>query len=161
MNGEGFDEPGRAGGRDPRRPHRSSRPLWLGGMPQPGAPAEAGRAGAGRAGAEDDPGAYGYDLGDASMCCEACDRPHDPATCRHCATARGSEAEVDGAPDGIGDLVCHGCADPDLGEIVVILLVSTLAGLRDRLERDGFASAAGLVHDLVEVADDYVTRFHA
>lgn len=49
--------------------------------------------------------------------------------------------------------------DPDLGEIVVILLVSTLAGLRDRLERDGFHAAAGLVHDLAEIADDFVTRF--
>lgn len=49
--------------------------------------------------------------------------------------------------------------EPDLGEIVVILLISTLAGLRDRLERDGFHSAAGLVHDLVEIADDFVMRF--
>jgi hypothetical protein len=48
--------------------------------------------------------------------------------------------------------------EPDLGDIVVVLLVSTLAGLRDRLYRDGHESAADLVHDLVEVADDYVTR---
>jgi hypothetical protein len=49
-------------------------------------------------------------------------------------------------------------ADADLGDIVVILLVSTLAGLRDRLHADGFEGAASLVHDLVEVADDYVMR---
>jgi hypothetical protein len=50
-------------------------------------------------------------------------------------------------------------SDPDLGEIVVILLVSTLAGLRDRLEHDGYDSAAALVHDLTEIAEDYVMRF--
>jgi hypothetical protein len=49
--------------------------------------------------------------------------------------------------------------EPDLGEIVVILLVSTLTGLRDRLEADGYHSSAALVHDLVEVADDFITRF--
>jgi hypothetical protein len=48
--------------------------------------------------------------------------------------------------------------EADLGDIVVILLVSTLAGLRDRLHHDGFDGAAGLVDDLVEMADDYVLR---
>lgn len=47
---------------------------------------------------------------------------------------------------------------PDLGDLVVVLLASTLAGLRDRLAEDGFEPAAGLVADLVEVADDYLTH---
>jgi hypothetical protein len=46
---------------------------------------------------------------------------------------------------------------PDLGDLVVILLAGTLAGLRDRLECDGFAPAAELVADLVEITDDYLT----
>ena len=48
--------------------------------------------------------------------------------------------------------------EADLGDIVVVLLASTLAGLRDRLHQDGFDGAASLVHDLVEVTDDYVMR---
>lgn len=47
---------------------------------------------------------------------------------------------------------------PDLGELVVVLLASTLAGLRDRLEADGFTRPAELVADLVEIADDYIVR---
>ena len=47
---------------------------------------------------------------------------------------------------------------PDLGDLVVVLLASTLAGLRDRLAEDGFEPAADLVADLVEVADDYLTH---
>ena len=46
---------------------------------------------------------------------------------------------------------------PDLGDLVVVLLAGTLAGLRDRLESDGFSPAAELVADLVEIADDYLT----
>lgn len=46
---------------------------------------------------------------------------------------------------------------PDLGDLVVVLLASTLAGLRDRLESDGFTPAAELVADLVEITDDYLT----
>ncbi|HWC14775.1 MAG TPA: hypothetical protein VG929_09280 [Actinomycetota bacterium] len=46
---------------------------------------------------------------------------------------------------------------PDLGDLVVVLLASTLAGLRDRLSSDGFEPAAELVADLVEVVDDYLT----
>jgi hypothetical protein len=45
---------------------------------------------------------------------------------------------------------------PDLGDLVVVLVASSLAGLRDRLADDGFASAADLVADLVEAADDYL-----
>ena len=47
---------------------------------------------------------------------------------------------------------------PDLGDLVIVLLASTLAGLRDRLSQDGFDDAADLVADLVEVTDDYFTR---
>jgi hypothetical protein len=51
--------------------------------------------------------------------------------------------------------------EPDLGDLVVVLLASTLAGLRDRLALDGFDSAAELVSDLTEVADDYITALPA
>jgi hypothetical protein len=156
MTADGSDDLGRPRAPDPRRPHRSSRPLWLGGVPQP-----AGGAGAkGRAGNPQDDARLGEHDDEESICCDACDRPHDPATCAHCAEVRDPSMRGDfpGA-DPLGDFDGEGEPDPDLGEIVVILLVSTLAGLRDRLERDGFESAAGLVHDLVEVADDYVMRY--
>jgi hypothetical protein len=45
---------------------------------------------------------------------------------------------------------------PDLGDLVVVLLASALAGLSDRLAVDGFTSAADLLADLVEAADDYL-----
>lgn len=51
------------------------------------------------------------------------------------------------------------CA-PDLGDIVVLLLAGTLAGLRDRLTSDGFVRAAELVGDLVEITDHYLTEVH-
>ena len=47
--------------------------------------------------------------------------------------------------------------EPNLGDFVIVLLASTLAGLRDRLANDGFEPAADLVADLVDVADDYLT----
>ena len=47
---------------------------------------------------------------------------------------------------------------PDLGDLVLVLLAGSLAGLRDRLEGDGFPDAASLVADLVEMADDYLLR---
>lgn len=47
---------------------------------------------------------------------------------------------------------------PDLGDLVVVLLAGTLAGLRDRLLDDGFERAAELVADLTDAADDYLTR---
>ncbi|HEX2295375.1 MAG TPA: hypothetical protein VHN37_08715 [Actinomycetota bacterium] len=50
---------------------------------------------------------------------------------------------------------------PDLGDLVVVLLAGTLAGLRDRLAEDGFEPAADLVADLVDIADDYLTRVAA
>ena len=46
---------------------------------------------------------------------------------------------------------------PDLGDLVVVLLAGTLAGLRDRLDSDGFTPAAELVADLVEMTDVYLT----
>jgi hypothetical protein len=46
----------------------------------------------------------------------------------------------------------------DLGDLVVLLLAGTLAGLRDRLADDGFLRASDLVADLVDIADDYLTR---
>lgn len=49
----------------------------------------------------------------------------------------------------------------DLGDLVIVLLASTLAGLRDRLAEDGFEPAADLVADLVEVTDDYLTHIPA
>lgn len=52
---------------------------------------------------------------------------------------------------------CFADEAPDLGDLVVVLLASTLAGLRDRLECDGFEPAAELVSDLVEMADEYLT----
>ncbi len=45
---------------------------------------------------------------------------------------------------------------PDLGDLVIILLAGTLAGVRDRLADDGFESAADVVGDLVELTDDYI-----
>ena len=46
----------------------------------------------------------------------------------------------------------------DLGDIVVLLLAGTLAGLRDRLDADGFTRAAKVVASLVESADEYLTE---
>jgi hypothetical protein len=46
----------------------------------------------------------------------------------------------------------------NLGDIVVVLLASSLAGLRERLRADGYADAASLVADLVEMADDYLVE---
>ena len=50
---------------------------------------------------------------------------------------------------------------PDLGDLVVVLLAGTLAGLRDRLAEDGFTGASELVADLVDIADDYLTHVAA
>ena len=49
----------------------------------------------------------------------------------------------------------------DLGDLIVVLLASTLAGLRDRLHSDGFIEASELVADLVEITDDYLTTVAA
>jgi len=45
---------------------------------------------------------------------------------------------------------------PDLGDLIIVLLAGTLAGLRDRLVHDGFPDAAGVVGELAELADDYL-----
>jgi hypothetical protein len=45
---------------------------------------------------------------------------------------------------------------PDLGDLVIVLLAGTLAGLRDRLAQDGFPRASELVARLVEEADGYI-----
>ena len=47
---------------------------------------------------------------------------------------------------------------PDLGDLVIVLLASTLAGLRDRLSSDGFDRASGLVSELTDRCDDYLAR---
>lgn len=46
---------------------------------------------------------------------------------------------------------------PDLGELVIVLLASTLAGHRDRLDGDGFSSASELVACLTESCDTYLS----
>lgn len=45
---------------------------------------------------------------------------------------------------------------PDLGDLVIVLLAGTLAGLRDRLEDDGIVSASELVAELTERCDTYL-----
>jgi hypothetical protein len=52
----------------------------------------------------------------------------------------------------------RGAHAPDLGDVVLLLLAGTLAGLRDRLNEDGYVLAADLVADLVEVTDDYLVH---
>ena len=50
---------------------------------------------------------------------------------------------------------------PDLGDLVIVLLASTLAGLRDRLTEDGFVSAAQLVSGLTESCDEWLQEVSA
>jgi hypothetical protein len=45
---------------------------------------------------------------------------------------------------------------PDLGDLVIVLLAGTLAGLRDRLAQDGFPKASELIARLVQAADGYL-----
>ena len=45
---------------------------------------------------------------------------------------------------------------PDLGDLIIVLLAGTLAGLRDRLEGDGFAPASEFVAELTERCDSYL-----
>jgi hypothetical protein len=57
--------------------------------------------------------------------------------------------------------VTHASDDPgapDMGDLIVVLLASSLAALRDRLAEDGFNPAALLVADLVDIADEYITN---
>ncbi len=46
--------------------------------------------------------------------------------------------------------------EPDLGDLVIVLLAGTLASLRDRLQADGFEQASELVADLTIRCDRYV-----
>jgi hypothetical protein len=46
----------------------------------------------------------------------------------------------------------------NLGDLVIVLLASTLAGLRDRLDSDGFTRASRLVADLTERCDTYLVE---
>jgi hypothetical protein len=46
----------------------------------------------------------------------------------------------------------------DLGHLVIVLLASTLAGLRDRLSSDGFEKASDLVSDLTDRCDEFLTE---
>ena len=68
------------------------------------------------------------------------------------------EASRRDAAQGPHAVSSHGAVDaaPDEGDLVVMLLTSTLRCLRDRLHRDGFFDAAEFVADLVEIADDYL-----
>ena len=43
--------------------------------------------------------------------------------------------------------------EPDLGDLVIVLLAGTLSGLRDRLEKDGFPAASEFVAELVDRCD--------
>ena len=82
----------------------------------------------------------------------------DRAAADGAAASEGSVAPGRAPADGVGTALDREGRGPDLGDLVVVLLAGTLAGLRDRLHEDGFADAAELVGDLVELADDYVTR---
>lgn len=48
--------------------------------------------------------------------------------------------------------------EPDLGDVVIVLLAGTLAGLRDRLADDGFPKASELVAEMTELCDDYLAE---
>lgn len=51
---------------------------------------------------------------------------------------------------------CRTDDGPDLGDVVIVLLASTLSGLRDRLKSDGFPKAAQCVAETVAIADRYL-----
>jgi len=53
---------------------------------------------------------------------------------------------------------CGADDGPDLGDLVIVLLASTLSGLRDRLVSDGFPMAAQCVAETVAIADHYLER---
>jgi hypothetical protein len=44
----------------------------------------------------------------------------------------------------------------DLGDLVIMLLASTLAGLSDRLGGDGFTKASAFVAELTQRCDTYL-----
>lgn len=47
---------------------------------------------------------------------------------------------------------------PGLGDVLIVLLSATLAGIRDRLHEDGYDEAGDLVADLVEITEDHLSR---
>jgi len=49
-----------------------------------------------------------------------------------------------------------GTSSADLGDLVIVLLASTLAGLRDRLADDRFTRASALVAELTDRCDSYI-----
>ena len=49
-------------------------------------------------------------------------------------------------------------SDDRLGDLIIVLLACTLAGLRDRLCADGYDRPARVVADLVEITNDYLDR---
>jgi hypothetical protein len=50
---------------------------------------------------------------------------------------------------------------PNLGDLVIVLLAATLAGLRDRLQSDGFPDAARCVAETVDITDHYLERLES
>jgi hypothetical protein len=68
---------------------------------------------------------------------------------------------LEGAPGSDEGCPVKDASSPTLGDLVIVLLASTLAGLRDRLESDGFAGPAELVADLVDIVDDYIMRLES
>lgn len=46
--------------------------------------------------------------------------------------------------------------EPDLGDLGIVLLAGTLAGLRDRLDGDGFPQASDFVAELTSQCDTYL-----
>jgi hypothetical protein len=45
-----------------------------------------------------------------------------------------------------------------LGDLIIVLLACTLAGLHERLCTDGYDQPARVVADLVEITNDYLDR---
>jgi len=45
-----------------------------------------------------------------------------------------------------------------MGDLIVVLLACTLAGLRDQLSAEGYDQPARVVADLVEITTDYLDR---
>jgi hypothetical protein len=45
-----------------------------------------------------------------------------------------------------------------LGDLIIVLLACTLAGLHERLCADGYDQPALVVADLVEITNDYLDR---
>ena len=52
----------------------------------------------------------------------------------------------------------HAVPDYRLGDLIIVLLACTLAGLHDRLCADGYDQPARVVADLVEITNDYLDR---